>query len=1011
MGLSLVLFTFIVGFISFPLTIIAIFIYVLPNVKSGESTFTDNRDGENDAEDKHKDLRAGELEEKHQSGLEAFKSGWLIITSEYIESTDEINRNTTSIVESPENKSAYSTLYKIVNRQQQQQQDHQHIDAESNPANGDASETASLSFLQTLNSTPISPPLKPQQMGQPQAPTGTANAAAMRQSVKKHRYFAVLKNGNLFTYKDELMKEFQQVYVLDKYFVTIWPRMLTDAHLFTKYTAIGLINLESKTKKVKPNTFIYCDTNYEKEDWYFALIRATKHDSSYSALHASPSTPSLSSSSTTTTTTAAAAAAAAPANAQPSSSDAESLADTAHLSTSEYAQTLHFSTKEMISLIQQLYSSEGHLQTKWLNALIGRWFLAIKDTKYFENYIYTKLSKKLNKIKKPGFFDTFQITEIYPGTSAPFFTYPQLREINPDGTLVVSANISYSGGMSVTIKTKLDLAFGTKITTREADLTLKITFTNLEGPLLIKMKPPPSNRFWYCYEVEPLMQLKIEPVLSNKALSYSFITSSIEKKFKEAIKESLVLPHWDDMVFFDTQDELYRGGIWKHNRGGDLSENKLGKTDPSVDLGSVLGTDGEDDLEAKIRLSNRSLKNSKIGTTITDLTRKMKLRKTALSLEDFPSTTTTTTTTSKTTSNTPTTPNLSSTGPVKARDATESPSVMSNTLKKIGKWYFKDDIKQLSHLAQQDTKFPRDPANKLKPSSSSSAVSVTGSSSASEPYHPPEMISNRRPNRKSSNASASGIGTNTTINTSNTNSNDGGKSSERILTDGVPSTISEHAIPSLQPPALPERPPSFNFARFDNDSNISNFELPRGTKSSSSRTPQRKPSNINPSTTTYPNSSTGAHARANASASTPISTSAAPYSLSHTHTAGSLSASGFLSTISQLPDSPTLKQDDIFNDTNLNLNKPGDVSRSASLNRFSLNDTTGTTSSGGGDSGAAIDPGASILTSEPTVGLSQPATPKRTKTLRKPPPAENMQFQPNDSTTDLETSKQLNENV
>ena len=44
------------------------------------------------------------------------------------------------------------------------------------------------------------------------------------------------------------------------------------------------------------------------------------------------------------------------------------------LNPEKYAETSHFQTKEMINLIQTLYSSEGQLQTKWLNAIIGRWF-------------------------------------------------------------------------------------------------------------------------------------------------------------------------------------------------------------------------------------------------------------------------------------------------------------------------------------------------------------------------------------------------------------------------------------------------------------------------------------------------------------------------------------------------------------------------------------------------------------------------------------------------------------
>lgn len=101
--------------------------------------------------------------------------------------------------------------------------------------------------------------------------------------------------------------------------------------------------------------FIYCDTNSDKEDWYFALIRGTKLESS----NTSSSIP-------------------------------------ASLSPQKYAQTLHFSTKEMINLIQALYSSEGHLQTKWMNALIGRWFWQSK----IPNFLKITFLQNLVKIKQ-----------------------------------------------------------------------------------------------------------------------------------------------------------------------------------------------------------------------------------------------------------------------------------------------------------------------------------------------------------------------------------------------------------------------------------------------------------------------------------------------------------------------------------------------------------------------------------------------------------------------------------
>lgn len=876
MGLLSSLFIFTLGFISPFLLIVFVFQYVLRDVSS---------ESENE---KDSPIKAGEIEEKHQSGLESFKNGWVFVTNEYIESTDEINRNTTSITESPENRSAISSLYKLVNREQQQQQQRRKQDLlteEVEPDANDAKDDVSISDAASISSQHTT---TTQQLLQPPPPATSTQQppAQVRQSLKKHRYFGVLKHGNLFLYKDQTIKDVKHVIVLGNYFVSIWPRNLPEPLLFTKYTAIALINVnklsnlnQQSNKAPSGSFFIYCDTNSDKEDWYFALIRGTKLESS----NTSSSIP-------------------------------------ASLSPQKYAQTLHFSTKEMINLIQALYSSEGHLQTKWMNALIGRWFLAIKDTKFFENYIFTKLSKKLNKIKKPGFFDEFQITDIQPGGSAPFFTYPSLKEINPDGTLVISAHVSYNGGLSVTIATKLDLTFGTKFTTREVDLVLKISLVNLEGPMLIKLKPPPSNRFWYCYEVEPTLNFQIEPILSSKSLNYSFITSTIEKKFREAVKESLVMPYWDDIEFFNTEHELYRGGIWKH----DVDEEKeLLGADEAISREDYTSESNTVD-EASIQLSESDLKSTsrkslrRMGSTINDFTKRIKNKSNSPLLDEFP---TTGTTTSVRTSTMRGNPNTS--------DANGAAS--NGLLKRIGKWYFKDDYRNNPTHQNVDTT----PTMKASLPMSSP---VTGSTSVAETYHPPEMISNRRA-RKSSSVSSFGKDRNT-----------GNGQSASVGANDVTPIASTEPVTALsiltQPTTLSAsspriRSPSFNFARAEyvNDPPM----IPSISGGGGGSLTLKK----------HYKSNSGVTAAQLASSTT------------------------FAQTLQNMPNSPSMEQvskSGVFTNENHESQEIGSVFNNSSTS--------------GGVAGVEDknDDISLFLSAEPTVALSQPSSPNRTKTARKKPP-------------------------
>lgn len=619
MGLLLGLLIYTLGGLTFLPGILVIVFYVFP--KEPKSI-----------PDLANDLKAGEIEENNHSGLETFKEGWIIVTQTYVESPDELSPSTQTIKES-ETKSAYSSLYKLV------QKDSNIIKENNGVSTNDSANSFSMD---TNVSTPNS-------------------------NDKKHRYFAVLKHGNLFLYKDETLKHVKHVIVLSNHIVTIWPLNLLEAQLFTKYSAIAIMsctnlnakNLKSINKPPKGTFFIYTDITSDKEDWWFELIRSTKQQNEID----------------------------------------ESL------NPNIYAKTLHFQTRNMIDLIQTLYSSEGQLQTKWLNGLLGRVFLGLQQTDVLKNYIQNKLTKKLDKIKRPGFLDAFQITHVNPGDSAPYFTYPTLKEVSPDGTVIVACHLTYLGNISIHIATKVNINLGIGFKNREVDVVLRITLKKFEGPLLFKIKPPPSERIWYTYEIEPLMELKIEPVIESRNMNFNIITNSIHKKFKESIKESLVLPHWDDICFYDTIDEIYRGGIWdKTHRFKDeyekSSDNEVLESDnadtTTIDDEKIRSTSMSESLTDRdvLDIDKISLSPSKSPKQkFSAISKRLKTAKSFGSMDLFDGNS--------------------------QIDADEhlnnAKAATMNTLKKIGKWYFKD-----------------------------------GKMEQREEYTPPEMISNRRGRRGSS---------------------------------------------------------------------------------------------------------------------------------------------------------------------------------------------------------------------------------------------------------------------
>lgn len=455
-------------------------------------------------------LRAGAIEELHDSGSETFKQGWLYVTQEYLESTDEINAQTPLVSESADSRSAYASLYKLVKNNKEED---------------------------------------------PKAVSST----------KKHRYYAVLKHGNLFLYRNERLKDVKHVVVLSNSLVTLWPRTLSEALLFTKYSAVAVMKKSwSRRRRLSDNVndwlhgdltlrdvlapgsrlppppgtfYIYTDVNCDKEDWYFALLRASKLETEApNALN-----PML------------------------------------------YAKLLHFRTNHMVELIQSLYSSEGQLTTKWLNAIFGRIFLALQETDAMDAYLRNRLEKKLQKMKTPGFLDKFQIKSVNAGHAAPLISYPSLKEVSPEGDIVVLLRVDYLGGMLCQLNTKANINLGLRFKLREVDVLLSMTLEKLLGPMLVKIKPQPSARLWYTFEEEPVMLVKIEPVISSRQMSYNIITNSIEKKLKEAVRTSLVFPHWDDVSLYNTEGETFRGGIW------DKSEREVTVTDAKNIVNEVTG--------------------------------------------------------------------------------------------------------------------------------------------------------------------------------------------------------------------------------------------------------------------------------------------------------------------------------------------------------------------------------------------------------------------------------------
>ncbi|KAI8348343.1 putative integral membrane protein conserved region-domain-containing protein, partial [Mortierella sp. GBAus27b] len=330
----------------------------------------------------------------------------------------------------------------------------------------------------------------------------------------KDSYYAVLRYDTLFLYESDQQRDCKFVMQMTLHEVKIFPRNLPDNEVFNKEHPIQIKRRASApaSSSVPANSqdeyYIFIHTPVIKEDWFLALLHASR------------------------------------------------LRKPGMRQVRDKAQ---FDLQAIQNHLRILHSDKHHEHTRWFNSFLGRIFLGVYKTKRIQEVFIAKIKRKTLKLKRPSFLGEIKVRSFNIGQSIPYITRTKLNELATNGELTAEFHLDYRGGIRVEIEVDVGLGLAS-LKPVKVTIVLAVLVRSLSGMMTLKIKAPPTNRFWIGFQEPPEMDIVIEPIVADKAIKLNMVINAIETKIREAMVEAIVLPNMDDYPFFDSRGA---GGIFE----------------------------------------------------------------------------------------------------------------------------------------------------------------------------------------------------------------------------------------------------------------------------------------------------------------------------------------------------------------------------------------------------------------------------------------------------------------